>query len=91
VYKFVCIGEFSEFKKDLVPLQSKLHSFAEGEIIVGITERSIFGILWDSLGFLGIPWDSLGFLGIPWDSLELLVILGIHVEFLKFRWNSGIP
>jgi hypothetical protein len=26
----------------------------EGEIIVGITERSIFGILLDSLEFLGI-------------------------------------
>jgi hypothetical protein len=26
----------------------------EGEIIVGITERSNFVILWDSLGFFGI-------------------------------------
>jgi hypothetical protein len=47
---------------------SKMENF-EGEIIVRITERSIFGILWNyvklhkiSLEFLELFWDFLGIL-----------------------------
>ncbi len=51
----------------------------EGEIIVGITERSIFGILLDSLGFHGITWNFLEFL----ENLHK-----IPLEFLELLWDS---
>jgi hypothetical protein len=55
----------------------------EGEIIVGITERSIFGILLDSLGFHGITWNYL--------ELFLEFLENLHItlmEFLELLWNS---
>jgi hypothetical protein len=49
--------------------------FLEGEIIVGITERSIFGILLDSWNFLEL-------------FLEFLENLHkIPLEFLELLWN----
>jgi hypothetical protein len=45
----------------------------EGEIVLGITARSIFGILWDSTELLGIIWNYF------WNSTKI---------FIKFHWNS---
>jgi hypothetical protein len=55
----------------------------EGKIIVGITERSIFGIFLDFSGFLGIKWNYLELF------LEFLENLHkIPLTFLELFWNS---